>query len=371
MLFFGELYWRTDGRSHARSERSEVPPRRGGVRAGVEQEPVSEGMGKPARASTGESGTKATGQPEPGPRSAGRPRPRLAMPLVAVLAIGGPLMAARWLEGIAKEQRGQDPAIELPYAPSAAAAPFVSLGYREAMADALSLRLRGYFGGRSDDASGSADLAEAILALDPRYQRMYEYSARAITMADAGTGNGPTLRAIALLERGAVELPDDWRIPFLAGQLYSLELETTDAALRRRWDEKGALLIEGAIRKPGASAESATFAAHLRTKLGQHQAAVDGLREMLLVTSDDAARARMLAKLGELEQQDSAAIAEEILGERQRFEKRWKAERPSVPPTMYLLVGKPLAPAFDLTELAVGGRALIGSDDDDALEPLE
>jgi hypothetical protein len=298
-------------------------------------------------------------------------RERGRLGLLAVVAVGAPLLAARAVEGLAKDLRGDDAAIESPYAPSAAAAPFVSLGYREAMADALSLRLRGYFGGRSDDASGSADLAEAILALDPRYKRMYEYGARAITMADAGTGNGPTLRAIALLERGLTELPEEWRIPYLAGQLYTLELETPDPALRRQWDEKGALLIESAIRKPGASAELATFAAHLRTKLGQHQAAVSGLKEMLLVTSDEAARGRMLTKLAELEQQDAAAIAVEILGERQRFERQWRAERPSVPPTLYLLVGKRPEPAFDLTDLATGGRALLGSEDEPPLEPLE
>lgn len=278
------------------------------------------------------------------------------------------LIGARLLEGEARALRGGDAQAERPYAPSEGAAPFVALGYREAMADALSLRLRGYFGGAGDDASASADLAEAILTLDPHYRRMYEYGARAITMADTGTGNGPTLRAIALLERGVRVLPDDWHLPYLAGQLYSLELETKDPALRRQWDERGALLIESAIRKPGASAEAATFAAHLRTKLGQHQAAVDGLREMLLVTRDEGARQRMIDKLAELEQQDASAIAAEVLGERQRFEREWKASRPGVPPTMYLLVGKPLPSAFDLGDLAVGGRDLIGierSDDGD------
>jgi hypothetical protein len=281
------------------------------------------------------------------------------------------LVGARLLEGEARALRGRDTQADLPYAPSEGAAPFVALGYREAMADALSLRLRGYFGGAGDDASASAGLAEAILTLDPHYRRMYEYGARAITMADTGTGNEPTLRAIHLLERGVQTLPDDWRLPYLAGQLYSLELETEDPALRRQWDERGALLIESAIRKPGASAEAATFAAHLRTKLGQHQAAVEGLREMLLVTGDAAARKRMIDKLAELEQQDADAIAVEVLGERQRFESEWKANRPGVPPTMYLLLGKRLPPAFDLSDLAVGGRDLIGSEASDGSDAGE
>lgn len=280
------------------------------------------------------------------------------------------LLAARFVEDRARALRSRDPLIERPYAPTAASAPFVALGYREAVADALSLRLRGYFGGLTDDASSSADLAEAILALDPQYKRMYEYGARAITMADAGVGNGPTLRAIALLERGAKEFPDDWKIPYLAGQLYSLELETKDPTQRREWDERGALLIERAIRKPGASAEAATFAAHLRTKLGQHAAAVSGLREMLLVTRDDSARARMIKKLAELEQQDAAEIAAEVLSERKRFEEEWRRRRPAVPATMFVLMGARPSPAFNLRDLATGGRDLIGSELYEPLEPL-
>ncbi len=286
--------------------------------------------------------------------------------VVAALALVG----ARFAEGRVRAERGKDPAIDRPYAPSADAAPFVAIGYREAVADALSLRLRGYFGGTTDDAATSADLAEAILALDPQYRRMYEYGARAITMADHGTGNGPTLRAIALLESGAKALPDDWKIPYLAGQLYTLELTTDDPSQRRAWDERGTLLIESAIRKPGASAEAATFAAHMRTKLGQREAAAAGLREMLLITRDAAARKRMLERLAALEQEDSAELAAEILGERKRFEAEWTRRRPSVPPTMFVLLGAPLPPAFDLDALAVGGRDLLGSDLTEPLEPL-
>jgi hypothetical protein len=281
------------------------------------------------------------------------------------------LLGARWLEGHAHALRGRDPAIDRPYAPSADAAPFVALGYREAMADALSLRLRGYFGGTSDDASGSADLVEAIVALDPQYRRMYEYGARAITMADSGTGNGPTLRAIAVLERGARQFPEDWKLPYLAGQLYTLELSSKDVALQRTWDERGTLLIENAIRKPGASSEAATFAAHMRSKLGQHEAAVAGLREMLLVTRDSGARQRMIEKLAALQQQDAGEIAAEVLGERKRFETEWKQTRPAISATMYVLIGAKPSPVIDLAELATGGRDLLGSWPTEVLEPLE
>jgi hypothetical protein len=314
-----------------------------------------------------------TGAPRPRPdgEPAGVPTPRARLTAIGSAAIAAAaLIGAHELEGPTKALRGKEPLLEQPFAPSASTAPFVSLGYREAMADALSLRLRGYFGGSSDQASGSADLMEAILALDPQYLRMYEYGARAVTMADAGVGNASTLRAIAALERGAKEFPTNWKIPYLAGQLYTLELETQDPVLRRSWDERGTLLIESAIRKPGASAEAATFAAHMRTKLGQHEAAVAGLREMLLVTRDDKARQRMIDKLALLEQQDAAEIGAEVLGERMRFEAEWKTTRPAMPPTMYVLIGPKPSPVIDFAKLAAGGRDLVGAAADDAAEPL-
>src|SRR5262249_22860093 len=131
------------------------------------------------------------------------------------------------------------------------------------------------------------------------------------------------------------------------------------------------LLTESAIRKPNAPAEAATWAATMRTRLGQHQRAVDGLREMLLVTNDDKARARLLTKLAELERGSASELASELLDERRAFEAPWLAARPAVPASMYVLIGKPLDVRFDLATLATGGRDLIGTHDIERPEPLE
>ncbi|HET9625764.1 MAG TPA: hypothetical protein VFP84_30580 [Kofleriaceae bacterium] len=42
-----------------------------------------------------------------------------------------------------------------------------------------------------------------------------------------------------------------------------------------------------------------------------------------------------------------------------------------MPPSIYVLIGKPLTPAFDLGELATGGRDLVGTQDVERLEPLD
>jgi hypothetical protein len=285
---------------------------------------------------------------------------------VAVLALGGARVAR-----VAAEHQAPQVIADEPYAPAPDAAPLVTLGYRELGADLLFLRLQGYFGGHENTANGIAALVEAIVALDPSYRRIYEWGARAITLAGHGVDNRAYQRALAVLDAGARQFPDDWKLPYLAGEIYTQDLQTTNPAERRAWDEQGTLLTESAIRKPNAPAEAATWAATMRTRLGQHQRAVDGLREMLLVTSDDSVRARLLGKLADLEHTSANELAGELLLARHRFEAQWLAARPAVPASMYLLIGPPLAPTFDLAGLATGGRDLVGAQPIERLEPLE
>ena len=286
--------------------------------------------------------------------------------LVAVLGLG----AARLARDTAEREA---PAVlaDEPYAPAPETAPIVALGYRELFADLLFLRLKGYFGGSENTANGIAGLVEAIVALDPQFQRIYEWGARAITLARRGLDNAGYLRAVAVLEIGAQQFPSDWRLPYLAGEIYTQDLQTTNAAERRAWDERGTLLTESAIRKPNAPAAAATWAATMRTRLGQRQRAIDGLREMLLVTDDAKARARLLAKLAELEDDSTNELASELLEARRRFETAWQRTRPAVPASMYVLLGAPLAPGFDLAGLATGGRDLVGTQDIERAEPVE
>jgi len=285
--------------------------------------------------------------------------------LVGVVAIA----AARGARELASRP---DEIEDEPYAPSPRSAPIVALGFREVAADLLSIRLTGYFGGRESTAEGLAALTEAIVALDPRYHRAYEYGARAMTIAPHGVDQRTFLRALAVLDQGMHEFPDDWKLPYLAGQIYTQDLETDKLAQRRAWDERGTQLTENAIRKPGAPVEAATWVAFMRTKLGQRERAIDGLREMLLVTRDEDARKALLDKLAKLVDTDSAELASEIFEQRRELETAWHRDRPTLPPTMYILLGARITPGFDMVELATGGADLAGSQPVvEKLEPLE
>jgi len=285
----------------------------------------------------------------------------------ALGAFAGARAAREWAKDEAPNEGAEEP-----YAPSKSAAPFVSGGYREVAADLLFIRLAGYFGGTESTANGIASLVEAIIALDPKYQRVYDYGAGAITIARSGVDNDALFRAIKILETGAREFPNDWKLPYREGEIYLHDLTPKDHAQRREWDEKAALLLETATRKPGASVANTTMVVTaLFTQLGRRERAIASLQEMLLITNDQGARERIIKKLAELDNADIGDVAIEMLEQKNRFEKAWLADRPTLPATMYIVIGPRLSPGFDLGDLATGGHDVIGSHVVEHLDPPE
>jgi hypothetical protein len=293
------------------------------------------------------------------------------MRVPAVLGVAALAFAGARVARTASSAMVPDTAIDERYAPSPKAAPFLAVGYRELAADLLWIRLTGYFGDDKSTAQSIGALVDAIIALDPKFERPYDYGANAMTLAHYGVDQDTYLHAIAILERGAKEFPNNWRMPMDAGQMYTQDLQTKDPAQRRAWDDKGTMLVESAIRKPGAPTEAAEFAAMMRTKLGQRDRAVRELREMLLVTGDAAARKRLIDRLAELDHDNADELAAEIYEERHRFTDAWKRDRPVIPASMYILLGPHVSPRFEMTDLATGGRDLVGSEPIERLEPLE
>ncbi|MCE9574254.1 MAG: hypothetical protein K8W52_13990 [Deltaproteobacteria bacterium] len=289
-----------------------------------------------------------------------------------VLATAGALLAgSRWLRAEANEARAGWPAEEsAPYAPSPGAVPFVSLGYRELAADLLWVRMLGYLGGHSDTAEGIHGLVVAAAAADPNFPEVYTIGARAMRVADKGVDATTLEEAAEFVQSGMAAHPDDYALPELAGEIYVADLDSKDPAQKRVWQEKGAALLEKALRMPGATAEDATLVAALRSKLGQHERAVRELREMMLVSKDAASRRDMLEKLAELEQRDASAVELEIKTAREAFETAWQRDRPDVPEGMYVLLGPPRKPYIDFADLA-SDRDLISAGDEEVLEPLD
>lgn len=291
-------------------------------------------------------------------------------PLV-VAAFGVALMVgAQGVRRVAASQRARWPkTVETPYAPSPAAAPMVALGYRELAADLLWVRALGYFGGDDDTAEGVEGLVDAIVALDPQFWRVYEWGGRAVDWVDGGTTQADRLWAVALLEHGTLCCPDHWRIPFVAGQIYIADLETDDPHQRAAWDLRGAELLERAVRMPGAPRGAATLAAYVRTKLGQQERAVRDLKELILTTTDAAARQKLVEKLAAIEQADAADIEAELAAARERFDRDKARELPMVPDSLFVILGDNPPPYIDLAALAAPPPLLREREDDDAVGP--
>lgn len=290
--------------------------------------------------------------------------------VVALAVAAAAFASARAAKHLAAEQRVETEGSRQ-FTPSPTSAPFVCLGYREAFADVLFVRLRGVFGDVQNTAEDIAAMVEAIVALDPQFHRIYEFGAGAMTLAREGVDQAMILRALAVLDRGMAAFPDDYKLPYLAGQIYLQDLVTNDPAQRYAWDDRGTLLLESAVRKPGAPLMTADAVAVMRTKLGQHERAVQGLREMLLITDDAKARRALVARLASIEEQDADEIAAQLYEAKQAFETKWKSERPYIPASWYILLGPRLRPGFDQSVLALGDRDVVGSEEIQRLEPLE
>ncbi len=261
--------------------------------------------------------------------------------------------------------------VEVPYAPSPGSAPFVTLGYRELATDLLWVRVVGYFGGEDDTAEGIRGIVDAMIALDPMYARSFEWGARAVEWAEGGATQADRLWAVSILERGLDLHPTRWRIPYLAGQIYILDLETDDPAQRSAWQARGVELIDRAVRMPGAMQGGATLAAHVRSQLGQHERAVRDLEQLIASSSDAKARGKLISKLAALRNENAQVLAEEYDFYRRQFIEARLHALPQADDAMYILLGDPPRPYIDLGELAAGGDQPTVLADEVVFEPLE
>jgi hypothetical protein len=223
--------------------------------------------------------------------------------------------------------------------------------YRELVADLLWCRLLVYYGSNwlgEGDLSQVEDLLDAILVLAPKFKSVYEWASFAVTYR-TGTANQEEFRSsVRYLEMAMWQFPDDYRYSWLAGTRYYLDLWSPDESTRRRYRERGAELIEQAMTKPDAPQDLATTAANMRGKLGQHQRALDNLRQMILSTSDEAARAKMLQRV----RIEDPGLADELEKAARALQQGWLDKLASVPLDFYILLGEKPSPVIDFRKLA-------------------
>lgn len=223
--------------------------------------------------------------------------------------------------------------------------------YRELLADLLWCRLLVYYGsnwGGDGDLSQVEDLVDGVIALDPKFKPAYEWSAYAVTYRTGTSSQEEFRSSVRYLEKALQTFPEDYKYFWMAGTRYYFDLWSPDEETRRRYRERGAELIELAMSKANAPQDLATTAANMRSKLGQHQRALDNLRQMILSTNDEQARGKMLERV----RITDPGLAGELGAAAFHLEKAWLANLPMVPIDFYVVLGQRPSPIIDFRELA-------------------
>ena len=228
---------------------------------------------------------------------------RAAVRRATLAAIAAALVTLHLLaqERLAHERAHLGEAEELIYAPPARFLDLVSLGYRHALASVLWFRTIDYFGRhyRSDRVyPWLAEMCERVTDLDPRAEHVYRFGGLILpweaNQIDAG---------IALLEKGARNLPDSWQMHYLLGFSYYFfrdDLEHASQSLRAALATPDAppflagllTVIEAAHRGPDEALQFLQ-AAYASAQLPE-------MREMLRQQMDELRFARDLGQLQRL-----------------------------------------------------------------------
>ena len=155
------------------------------------------------------------------------------------------------------------------------------------------------------------------------------------------------LASVEILRRGVAAFPRDWELAWVLGLRLFLDVKGGTEAEERQRKEEGAAYIEHAMRLPGAPNTLPYLAASLRSKLGQKERALHDLREMILNTEDEKARAELVARYSFLVN-DTAS--NELAAAAAEFDGAWRTYLPFASRALFVLLGPPPDPAFDLTK---------------------
>jgi hypothetical protein len=233
------------------------------------------------------------------------------------------------------------------YLPPPAWLKVFSLGHREAVAGLVWCRALVYYGDELVHRGPVANLfnyADAILELDPSFQRAYRwiainaaYRATGVTLADVRKG-------IAYLERAARLFPDDGEIAWdlAAFYLYELRPMLTDTKEREQARLRGLAHLRVASLRGAGPEWLALSAATELERLGQREQQIAFLEEAFGQVTDDAVRAEILQRITALR---SATFAEALARERQALEAARQRDYPYLDSELFLQLQP--KPAFD------------------------
>lgn len=260
-----------------------------------------------------------------------------ALALAALVAVLAPLREAAMHRYLAAQTYE-----DVYYLPSPEALRGLSFGYRRALADLVWARALVYVG---DEFRHRGDLenvfryADAILALDPDFKRVYQWIGTVGLYRPIAPTIEEGLRTASYLERAVERFPDDGELVWdLAATLsYELPSLTDDQALEQQLRERGAqLMVRAAEMGAGPRWLALTNATQLE-QLGRTEQAIRHL-EQIYPLADEETQREILARLEALR---ASAQAEQLRYFEEELEQRRMRFFPHVPMSLFVLVGEP------------------------------
>ena len=216
-----------------------------------------------------------------------------------------------------------------------------SLGHDEAVADLLWCRALIYFG---DEIRHQGDVrhiyhyAEAMLALDPEFRRVYRWAGMGAMYRTGGVTPDDIRGAIAFLEQGVTRFPDDGDLQWDLGAAYNFELAPLihDPDEKQRLKDRGVEHLQIAARLGAGPAWLVLTNATQLRELGRTEQAIRHLEEMYATIDDPDTKQQIEWQLEALR---SHAHAEALRRTYEDLEARRLHDFPYVPAELFLHLG--------------------------------
>lgn len=270
---------------------------------------------------------------------------------IVALAIAGDRVRERAQDDFLKAQTYED----VYYLPPPDALILGSLGHRAALADLIWMKALVYFGEELYHGGSVANLwryADAILALDDHFVRVYRWVASAAIYRTGDVTVADVRKAIDYLERGARFFPDDPELAWDLGATYAYELAPMLPAgpAREEARQKSLDHLEMAALRGAGPAWLGLRTARQLGSLGKKEQAVQHLQDLYATATDPAIKAQLEAQLASLQ---TETYVEAMRAASDELEARRKRDFPYLGTSLYLVVGP--RPPFDGDELLLRG----------------
>jgi len=231
------------------------------------------------------------------------------------------------------------------YLPPPAWLPVLSLGYREAAADLLWMRALVYFGTEVEhhgEVRYVYQYADAILALDPMFERAYRWAGMAGIYRPQAVGIDAYRRAVDYLRRGVERFPDDGQLAWDLGATLMFELRPLlegdeHRADREEIEAEAVEYMETAARMGAGPPYLGLVNASTLTQLGRLDAARRHLEEIYATVRDPDIRRQIELRIDQLASESHGRAFRAAM---QELESRHAHDFDYVPLDFYVQLGR-------------------------------